>query len=173
MIFGRGGVGGVINRVTRQADLGRPPASCPRSSAPGRTGVCRGDFGRALSPRAAFRVTGVYENSNSYREAFGLERYGVNPTLVFGIGPNTVLRAAYEYFHDDRTADRGIPSFQGRPIATDASTFFGDPDQSESAVSVDVVSGMLEHKFGARARCGTARATATTTSSTRTSSPGR
>jgi catecholate siderophore receptor len=148
MIFGRGGVGGVINRVTRQADL----AAAPREVAVqlGSWGNRRVsvDLGRSASARAAFRVTGVYENSDSYREDFGLERYGVNPTVAFAIGANTTLRAGYEHFHDARTADRGIPSFQGRPVATGVSTFFGDPDRSESVVTVDVVSAALEHRFG-------------------------
>ena len=49
----------------------------------------------------------------------GLERYGFNPTVAFGLGPNTTLRAGYEYFHDERIADRGISSFNGRPVETD------------------------------------------------------
>jgi catecholate siderophore receptor len=80
-----------------------------------------------VSPRLALRATGVYEKSDSYREDTGLERYGVNPTVAVVLGPRTMLRAGYEFFHDDRTADRGIPSYQGGPFATDASTFFGNP----------------------------------------------
>ncbi len=148
MIFGRGGVGGVINRVTRQADPGVAAREVSLQLGSWEDRRVSGDFGRSASPSVAFRVTGVYEKSDSYRDGFRLERYGVNPTLAVALGANTTLRAAYEHFHDDRTADRGIPSFQGRPVVTDASTFFGDPDASKSTVSVDVVSAMLEHRFG-------------------------
>jgi catecholate siderophore receptor len=148
MIFGRGGVGGVINRVTRQAELGTAPREVVLQLGSWDDRRVSGDLGLSPSPRVAFRVTGVYEKSDSYREAFGLERYGVNPTMAVAIGARTTLRAGYEHFHDDRTADRGIPSFQGRPVVTDASTFFGDPDASESTVGVDVVTATLEHDFG-------------------------
>jgi catecholate siderophore receptor len=77
----------------------------------------------------------------------GLERYGVNPTLAFALGPNTTLRAGYEYFHDSRTADRGISSFNGLPVATDPSTFFGNPDQSHSDATINVFSSLIEHTF--------------------------
>jgi catecholate siderophore receptor len=74
------------------------------------------------------------------------ERYGVNPTLALALGARTTLRAGYEFFHDDRTADRGIPSFQGRPLPTEASTFFGDAERSDSRVDLHVVGALLEHR---------------------------
>jgi catecholate siderophore receptor len=77
-----------------------------------------------------------------------LERYGFNPTVTFVLGPNTTLRAGYEHFFDDRVADRGISSFNGRPVETDPSTFFGDPTQSNAHVTVNVFSSVLEHRFG-------------------------
>ena len=85
------------------------------------------DFGGALNDKVAVRVTGVYEDSESYRDGFELERYGVNPTLAMRLGENSTLRLGYEYYTYDRIADRGVPSFDGRPVETDESTFFGDP----------------------------------------------
>jgi catecholate siderophore receptor len=148
MIFGRGGVGGVINRVTRQADWGRSrEASLQLGSWDNRR--LTADLGTGLDEQAAVRVTGLYENSDSYRDHVDLERYGVNPTAAFRLGANTTLRASYEYFHDGRTADRGISSVNGRPVDTAPGTFFGDPDRSESRATVSVVSAAVEHRFGA------------------------
>ena len=149
MTFGRGGVGGVINRVSRQATWA-PAREVALQLGSWDDRRVTGDLGRALNPHVALRVTGVYESSDSYRDGVGLERYGVNPTVAFALGSNTTLRAGYEFFHDERTADRGIPSFQGRPLATKASTFFGDPDASSSEVTANVFSAALEHRFGAR-----------------------
>ena len=42
------------------------------------------------------------------------------------------LNAGYELFQDQRTTDRGIPSFQGRPLDTDPGAFFGSPDANRS-----------------------------------------
>ena len=70
--------------------------------------------------------------------------------MAFRLGPNTTLRASYEYFHDERTADRGISSFNGRPVETDPGTFFGDPTQSPTDATVNLVSALLEHRFRPR-----------------------
>jgi catecholate siderophore receptor len=149
MIFGRGGVGGVINRVTRQADWGLSrEASLQLGSWDNRRFTT--DLGRAVNEVVALRATGLYENSDSYRDGVGVERYGVNPTAAFRVGPNTTVRASYEYYHDERTADRGISSFDGRPVETDPSTFFGDPSQSTSDATVNLGSALVEHRIGGR-----------------------
>ena len=149
MIFGRGGVGGVINRVTRQADWGQSrEASLQLGSWENRRFT--GDVGRGLNETVALRATGLYENSDSYRNGVNVERYGVNPTAAVRLSPNTTLRASYEHFHDERTADRGISSFNGRPVETDPGTFFGDPAQSRSDATVNLVASVVEHRFDSR-----------------------
>jgi catecholate siderophore receptor len=146
MMFGRGGVGGVINRVSRQAEW-QPAREVSFQFGSWNNRRLTADLGRGFNDKTAARLTTVYENSDSYRDGVGLERYGVNPTLAFALGPNTTLRAGYEYFHDSRTADRGISSFNGLPVATDPSTFFGNPDQSHSDATINVFSSLIEHKF--------------------------
>jgi catecholate siderophore receptor len=148
MIFGRGGAGGVINRVTRQADWRQArELSVQLGSWDNRR--LTGDYGAALNETVATRVTGVYENSESYRAGVGVERYGIQPSIALQLGRSTLFRASYEYFHDERTADRGVPSFSGRPVATDPGTFFGDPSQSAVNATVNVLASMLEHAFSA------------------------
>lgn len=149
MIFGRGGVGGVINRVTRQADWAQPREASLQFGSWGNKRFTA-DVGRGLNEVAAVRATAMYEDSDSYRDGVSVERYGFNPTAAFRLAPNTTLRASYEYFHDERIADRGISSFQGRPVATDAETFFGDPAQSPVEATVNLASALVEHRFGPR-----------------------
>jgi catecholate siderophore receptor len=90
----------------------------------------------------------LYEHSGSYRNAVTLERYGVNPTLAVTPGGQTLLRVGYEYFHDRRTADRGVPSWGSQPLETPPSTFFGDPSGSTSRADVHAVSLFASHRFG-------------------------
>ena len=86
MIFGRGGVGGVINRVTRQADWGQSrEASLQFGSWDNKRFTA--DVGRGLNETVAVRATGLYENSDSYRDGFSVERYGFNPTVAFRARP--------------------------------------------------------------------------------------
>jgi catecholate siderophore receptor len=89
----------------------------------------------------------MYENTDSYRSGVGLERYGVNPTIAAALGPNTIVRAGFERFYDDRTADRGVPSYQGRPLATAPSTFFGNAAASYAVATVSATFAAIEHKF--------------------------
>jgi len=150
MMFGRGGVGGVINRVTRQADGGSARELSLHTGQWNQRRVTA-DLAQPLSRRVSARVTGVYENSDSYRDSFGLERYGIHPTAQFIVGPETAVRVGYEFFHDTRTTDRGVPSLGGRPLDTDPSTFFGKADDSAANVTVHTVSSIVEHSFGGRA----------------------
>jgi len=146
MIFGRGGAGGVVNRVTRQAIWN---AVREMSLQGGSWNDLRATFdvGDALTDSVAARVTGVYEDSESYRDGFELERKGINPTMAWSIGDSTVVRLSYEYFDYDRVADRGIPSLDGRPYRTDESTFFGDPAQSPTNATVNQGSVVIDHAF--------------------------
>ena len=147
MVFGRGGVGGVINRVTKQADYMRVrEASLQVGSWANRRFTA--DVGDHVGDAVALRVTGLFEDSDSYRNGVTLEREGVNPTIGFSLGHSTMVRAGYEYFHDKRTADRGIPSFEGRPVRTAPGTFFGNPDASRSEATVNGVNASVEHDFG-------------------------
>lgn len=146
MIFGRGGAGGVLNRVTRQAewDSNREVMLQGGSWNNKRATI---DLGQGFSDTFAARVTGVVEETDTYRDGVGLNRHGFNPTVAFVLGPKTVLRASYEFFHDERNADRGISSFGGKPVATDASTFFGNADLSQSEANVHIGSATLDHRF--------------------------
>lgn len=147
MIFGRGGSGGVLNRVTKQANGG---SYRELSLLVGSWNQYRGtlDVGQKINAASAFRVTGLYEDADSYRDGFSLKRYGVNPSLLFAVAPRTSILVGYEYFQDERTADRGVSSFQGRPLKTDAGTFFGDPSQSPVWARVNTAYARLDHRFG-------------------------
>jgi catecholate siderophore receptor len=154
MVFGRGATGGLINRVTRQANWDRVREL--------RVGLgmfdqyrATIDAGQAVGDAAAIRLTGLYENADSFRDGVTLERWGVNPTASFLLGPDTLLTFGVERFEDERTADRGIPSTRGGTLADpagpvpgiDRSTFFGDPGDSPVHAYVDAISLGLEHRF--------------------------
>ncbi|MEO5628195.1 MAG: TonB-dependent siderophore receptor [Thermomonas sp.] len=146
MIFGRGGSGGVINRVTRQADgADHRSGSLQLGSHQRRRGTL--DYGTGIGEHAGFRVNAMYEDSESFRDGFELTRYGINPSLGIDLSQRTRLQLSYERFHDARVADRGVPSAKGRPLDVNASTFFGNPELSPVEATVDAFDAMLEHSF--------------------------
>ena len=145
MTFGRGGGGGVINRVTRQAQW-TPTLSGTVEG--GSFDHRRGSFdaGRVLSSRLAGRMDGVLERSGGFRDRAELVRYGVNPTVAALLDGRTLLRLGYEHFQDTRRVDRGIPSFDGRPAAAPIAVFFGNPAVNRATSTIDRATMSVERQ---------------------------
>ena len=146
MIFGRGGSGGVLNRVTRQADgetrrdLVLQAGSWDRLRA-------TADVSDGINDNAAFRINALVEETGSFRDDVSARRRGINPTASWLFGDNTDLSLGVEHFEDERTADRGVSSLLGKPVDVDPSTFFGDPERSRSQVEVNSFSALWKHHF--------------------------
>jgi catecholate siderophore receptor len=151
MIFGRGGSGGVINRVLKEAD-GVPIREITLQGGSFNDKRSALDIGQAITPNLAGRFNAVYENTDSYRDFLHIERYGVNPTVTFLPNDSTRVKLSYEFFHDWRTADRGIPSqvvgnFPYYPYQTSDSTFFGNPDLNFAHVDANIATAVIDHDF--------------------------
>lgn len=153
MIFGRGGIGGVANRVTKTADwqdlkvlkLVLGADQLRRASL---------DLAHPVSASLALRLNAVVEDSQSYRRGVSLHRWGVNPTASFRLSNDTLIQASVEHFEDDRTADRGVPSrYQTAsspavgPLATKPSQFFGDSANSPTWTDTNAANVLLAHEF--------------------------
>ena len=147
MIFGRGGGGGVINQVTKQADFMNF----------GEISLTGGSFGNKrfaadldhpLNDKLAFRLNGMFEDSDSFRQYVNLRRFAVNPTFTYAPTSKTRIIVGYEHLRDNRIADRGIPSFRGRPAEMDISAYFGDPTNSNVHANVNVGTVTVEHEMG-------------------------
>ncbi len=151
--FGRGGGGGVINRVTKKADGERVREATVNLGMFERKRTTI-DVGDAISSNIAFRFNAMYENSENFRDFFELERYALNPELAFKLSDQTKLSLSYEYYNDDRTVDRGVPSRNGRPSLGRVETFFGNPDVSFSKFAGQTTTATIEHRtdFGLNIR---------------------
>ncbi len=149
MMFGRGGGGGVVNRVSKEA------ATVPF----GEVTALGGSFGnkrftadvnQPLNQQfVSLRLNAMYEKIPAASCRYvSLERHGINPTLTITPDQQTKITLSYENFRDDRVADRGIPSFQGKPADVDSSSYFGDPNQSHVGARVNLGSATIERQFG-------------------------
>jgi catecholate siderophore receptor len=143
LIFGRGVGGGVLNRVLKSADWSPTRELLLQGGSYGHRRSAL-DLGQGVSDRLALRLNAMYENSDRYRDGVSLERYGLNPTATLRLTPQTRLLASYEQFKDYRTADRGVPSFQGAPLAVSPRTFFGNPSVSHADALVNLGTVTLE-----------------------------
>ena len=148
LIFGRGGGGGVINRVLKESDGYRVREIVAGGGQFGDKRVAV-DAGDRISDSVFFRLNGVFEDSGTYRQFGDLTRYGVNPTATVLIDSQTTLKLSYEYFHDQRFPDRGIPSQFGRPYRyrDNIRTFFGNPNVNFTKVDANIATVQLDHQF--------------------------
>src|SRR5688500_10089841 len=112
MIFGRGGGGGIVNRVAKRSTLATYREGLLSGDSFGGFRAT-GDVDQPLSNAVGLRVNGLDENGDSFRRHVDLERYGINPTVGILAGLATRIDLGYEYFHDRRTTDRGVPSSNG------------------------------------------------------------
>jgi catecholate siderophore receptor len=144
MTFGRGGGGGVINRVMKSAGWS-PLATATLeggSFAHRRLAV---DANQPLGSRAAVRLNAMNERTTGFRDFGRLERTAVNPTASLLFGSATLVNLGYEHVDDDRLVDRGIPS--GASSANRA-TFFGDPSVNRATLAAHNGSVAIEHVAG-------------------------
>jgi catecholate siderophore receptor len=152
LLFGRGGGGGVVNRVTKSPVVGEAFTSV-------RAGVdtfgayqLSGDTNVELGEAAAFRLNAYVEELASHRDVFDGMRYAINPTVAFDLSPQTTAELFYEYVHDDRIVDRGVPSVSvanGRdvPLTGFRDTFFGDADRNNTQLTAHIFNARIDHDF--------------------------
>src|SRR6185369_8005216 len=112
MIFGRGGGGGVVNRVLKRSARSEFENFALSGDSEGGFRLTA-DVNQPLGEALGLRVNGLYEDGDSFRRHVDLKRYGINPTIGIQAGDSTRIDLSYEYFHDRRTADRGLP-YDGR-----------------------------------------------------------
>jgi catecholate siderophore receptor len=154
MVFGRGGGGGVLNRVTKEPQW-TPLRELMLHGGSFDNKRASLDVAQGLSHAVATRFNGMFERSGLFRHGVTLRRSGVNPTVTIAPGAQrTRLTLGYEYFADDRTVDRGVPSFGDRPFGTDIATFFGDPVASHSDLRAHVAAATVTRdvRTGVRVR---------------------
>ncbi|MGF1544734.1 MAG: TonB-dependent receptor [Parvularculaceae bacterium] len=146
LIFGRGGGGGVINRISKAAsfeDFGEVALTG------GSFETFRGAFdaNAQLTDNVAARLNALYENADSFRDFVGVEKIGINPTATARLGERTFVTGSYEYFRDQRDVDRGVPSVDGLPFRGDRTAFFGAPNFNEAEAEVNLFNFSFVHAF--------------------------
>ena len=110
LTFGRGVGGGLLNRTLKEAEFRRIYEVTAQTGSFYNRRVTL-DAGQAINQDFAARLNAMYEDSDTFRDYGKLERYGINPTLTWRPTQQTKVKLSYEYYHDDRTADRGNPSY--------------------------------------------------------------
>jgi catecholate siderophore receptor len=153
LIFGRGGGGGIINRVQKSPDSGEVFYAGQASVNSFGAYDFSADLNAPLSENAAVRVNAVYESLESHRDFVNGERYAWNPYLAVALSPDWKLGLSYEYINDDRVTDRGVPSIAtvagqlNRPISGYRDQFFGVPGVNRTSLEAHIAKLRLDGKL--------------------------
>ncbi|MGR8921934.1 MAG: TonB-dependent receptor [Gammaproteobacteria bacterium] len=157
LLFGRGGGGGVINRVTKQARLDEQFGVLDAGVDTFGAFSFAGDANYALNDKVAFRLNAYYQDLDNHRDFFDGESYAFNPTFTVAFAPDTSGTFSYEYLDDDRVVDRGVPSQNvdggpDVPLKGFKDTFFGSPDANFTTLEAHIFRARLDHEFNEHLR---------------------
>jgi catecholate siderophore receptor len=148
LLFGRGGTGGVLNRVSKKAEIGQRFNTFETSA--NSFGAFGGqiDMNFSAGDTAAYRINAMYESMENHRDFYDGDRYGFNPTAKFLLSPETTLDLSYEYVDHERFIDRGIPTgANGRPVRELEDVVFADPDNNYHGLDAHILRATLQHRF--------------------------
>ena len=148
LLFGRGGTGGILNRVSKKAQLDEQFTGFQAGLNTHGEYDVQFDSNFAAGEGMAFRINGYYAQLENHRDFYDGDRIGVNPTARFELGSATTLDVSYEYIDHDRFIDRGIPTgADGEPVDRLDDVVFGDPEINQTKLEAHVFRATLEHEF--------------------------
>lgn len=148
LTFGRGGIGGVLNRSFKRAKLLEDFTQIETSVDSFGATTSQFDYNQSIGDWGAFRLNTHFDNLANHRDLYDGERIGVNPTFTFKIAEDTELRVAYEYADHNRFIDRGIPSRPNGSVAEELSGLtFGDSELNFNDLEAHTFRVSLDHRF--------------------------
>lgn len=148
LLFGRGGTGGILNRVTKKGVAGENFVGYRASVDTFGAYDIWADLNLATGENSALRINAAYESLNNHRDFFDGEQISVNPTFRAELGGATTIDLSYEYINHDRFVDRGIPTDDnGDPARFLQRITFGDPDNNFTTFEAHVLRGTVQHSF--------------------------
>ena len=147
LLFGRGGTGGIINRVTKKAVVGEDFGSVDVGTDTFGSLDLAFDYNVSGTDDSAFRINVHTDSLANHRDFYDGERTGINPTMKFVMSDDTTLDLSYEYIDHERFIDRGIPTINGAPDESLIDIVFGTPEINTTTVEATIFRGTLSHVF--------------------------
>ncbi|MEM7687395.1 MAG: TonB-dependent receptor [Pseudomonadota bacterium] len=148
LLFGRGGTGGILNRVTKKGVVGETFGGGQLAIDTYGEFNIQGDLNFTAGEKVGIRVNAAYEGLNNQRDFYDGDRIGFNPTARFELSEATVLDLSYEYANHERFVDRGIPTgADGRPVEALKDITFGDEFNNFTELEAHLLRANLSHEF--------------------------
>ncbi|MDH4653410.1 TonB-dependent siderophore receptor [Pseudomonas sp. JG-B] len=141
VLYGRGSSGGLINSVSKKPgfDPKRELGVSFDSEGKRRTQFDAG-WGDQQQRDKAFRVTGAFEDSDTFRDDGYIDRKAIAPSAFFKLSDDLELNLGATYLYDKRLIDFGIPALGDRPVHVDREKRFGSGDADQDYARSEVFS---------------------------------
>ena len=147
LLFGRGGTGGIINRVTKKAVVGEDFGSVDVGTDTFGSLDLAFDYNVSGTDDSALRINVHTDSLANHRDFYDGERTGINPTMKFVMSDDTTLDLSYEHIDHERFIDRGVPTINGAPDESLIDIVFGTPEINTTTVEATIFRGTLSHVF--------------------------
>jgi len=145
-LFGRGDPGGAVNIVTKKPYFSKG-ANFEASAGSYKTYRGQGDINMPVSDSLAFRVTGAYEEGDSYRDYVHHTMITVSPSILWNIDDTTSLSYDFEFTRQKVPFDRGIVAINGDLRRVSRHTFLGEPGDGDITTKSYNNQAQLQHNF--------------------------
>ena len=126
VLYGRGGQGGIVNRVSKLPQAGRASSIEAQGGTNGTRSLYT-DLSADPTDNISLRLNMGNEDTDSLRDNISGNRKLFAPSMSWQLTPQLNWLVQYEYSRYDRTPDRGIPGVRGRPADVSRDTTYGDP----------------------------------------------
>lgn len=147
-LFGRGDPGGVVNIVTRKPFFGFGGNVEATAGSHDQYRI-EGDVNTAIGDTVALRVTGAFDDGDSFRDTIHRRTYTITPSVLWKPDDATSLTYELEYIHQSIPLDRGVVSVGGRLGVVPRSRFFGEPSDGNIITRALGHQLQLQHDFSA------------------------
>ena len=146
LLFGRGGTGGLVNRVSKKAVLGETFTDLNIGHDSFGASDLAIDGNLEVNDSVAFRLNTHSDSLANHRDQYDGKRFGINPTMTFAIDPETTINLSYEYLDHERYIDRGIPTENGAPVDALRGITYGT-DGNIHTTEASILRGNLVHNY--------------------------
>ncbi|SFW59896.1 catecholate siderophore receptor Fiu [Luteibacter sp. UNCMF366Tsu5.1] len=157
--YGRTAPTGAVNLVTKQPVLGNGMSGSVQVGS-GQRRRATADWNQSMGNDAAFRLNVLGQDSGVYgRDQVENNRWGVAPSLAFGLGTPTRVYIDYLHIKQNNVPDGGVPTiglpgysspdtraFLNNAPKVDPDNFYGT-NQDHDHVTQDMFTVIVEHDF--------------------------
>ncbi len=147
LLFGRGGTGGIINRVSKKAVIGEDFRNLDLGTDTFGAFDLAADVNLSTGTNSALRLNLHTDSLANHRDFYEGERFGINPTLRVILDDQTTVDLSYEYADHERFIDRGIPTLNGVPAEGLKDIVFGEEGVNIQTLEASIFRGNLEYRI--------------------------